>query len=85
MKNYLLFEFNETYPNGGIGDWMQHYPTVADAKTAAPGDTYTTQMVVEMAPQNSRLVPVAIATRHSDGDWRDGDHYDTFASARRQG
>lgn len=85
MKRILLFEFNESYPHGGIGDWKEQHDTVDEAKATTPGDPRTTQMIVEMVEHHTALRPVPIATRHGDGNWLDGDHYDAFTTARKAG
>lgn len=84
MKRILLFEFDDTLPSAGIGDYKERYATVDEAKAAPAGGSRTTQMVVEVVSNNnSTITPVPVATRHGDGEWLDGDHYDAFSEARK--
>jgi hypothetical protein len=86
MKRILLYEFDDTLPTTGIGDYKERYDTVEEAKAAPAGDSRTTQMVVQVVSNaNSTITPVPVATRHGDGEWLDGDHYAAFAQARRTG
>lgn len=79
METYLLFEFHEHYPAGGMDDFKSQHPSL-DAAKATPSDGWGVhQQIVRaaLAPEGG-LAFTFVAHRKGDADWTTTEHAASF-------
>lgn len=94
METYLLFEFHEYYPAGGMDDFKSQHTSLDDAKATPHGGCGVHQQIVRvtLAPE-SGLAFTFVAHRKGDAEWTTTEHAAAFtdsievavAAARQEG
>jgi hypothetical protein len=70
METYLLFEFYEYYPAGGMDDFKSQHKTLDDALATPDGGWGVHQQIVRASlTTDSGLAFTNIASRYGSAEW----------------
>ena len=69
METYLLFEFAQYYPAGGMDDFKSQHKTLDDAKAVESGGYSVEQQVVHATFTADGLAFTILAHRYGDAEW----------------
>lgn len=81
METYLLFEFYEYYPTGGMDDFKSQHKTLDEAKATPDGGWGVHHQIVRATLADSGLMFTFVAHRKGDAEWTTTEGAAAFSNA----